>query len=169
MGRSLLTSLSTFCLNPDLKNLNISTVNCDFLRYIKNIFICILIVFRSFASKTFKKRSMGGSLNQKIEILTISIVNADVGYSLCYNILIYYFWNEREKITPILRATIISCYCQETRKYKQLKSKYSSRLLQSKVTLNNIKIANIFKDAITSKKNGGDLFLRRKAEMKTRS
>ena len=64
---------------------------------------------------------------------------------------------------------IISCYCQETRKYKQLKSKYSSRLLQSKVTLNNIKIANIFKDAITSKKNGGDLFLRRKAEMKTRS
>ena len=35
---------------------------------------------------------------------------------------------------------------------------FSGRLLQSKVILSNIKIANIFKDAITTKKNGETFF-----------
>ena len=31
--------------------------------------------------------------------------------------------NKKDKITPTLQAVLISCYCQEIRRYKQQKSK----------------------------------------------
>ena len=88
---------------------------CHFVESLSNQFK------RTNVEKVFKGLFIAGPLHQKDRNFGHFIVQCRLKL---FNLFVTTFLfntveNKKDKITPTLRAILISCYCQETRRYKQ--------------------------------------------------